>query len=319
MGPTKAAGPDQRGDADGAREFDPLGGTVGSFATTNRPKIQQGDSPLAAALDYAAQGFAVFPCWPRSKTPAVKRGFKDATTNPATIRRWWLADATYNIAVATGIVSGVLILDVDGAIGATTLHDLEAAHGSLPVTSCSITSAGCHLWFRISDNVQSTAGRVGRGLDIRADGGYVIAPPSIHPDGVIYRWSNAAALAAAPAWLIGLTRPKPASISARATLNMRRSGPADAYGQAALDREIKALAAALPGARNQQLNRASFALHQLVAGGELDGELVHQHLIAATIANGLMTDPHDGPRSVERTIASGRAAGLQHPRSRGGA
>ena len=96
---------------------------------------------LQAALDLAARGFSVFPLLPMSKAPACRRGFKDATTNPATIRRWWLAQPDYNIAIATGLISGVWVLDVDGATGAVTLCDLEAENGPLPATLISITSA----------------------------------------------------------------------------------------------------------------------------------------------------------------------------------
>ena len=69
------------------------------------------DAPalLAAALDYAAQGVSVFPLWPASMEPACKHGFKNATTNPATVRRYWQAQCDYNIGIATGIVSGVWI------------------------------------------------------------------------------------------------------------------------------------------------------------------------------------------------------------------
>ena len=77
-------------------------------------------------------GSSVFPLLPMSKEPACRRGFKDATTNPATIRRWWLAQPDYNIAIATGLISGVWVLDIDGAIGAVTLRDLEAKNGNLP-------------------------------------------------------------------------------------------------------------------------------------------------------------------------------------------
>jgi hypothetical protein len=86
-----------------------------------------------------------------------------------------------------------------------------------------------------------------------------------------------------------------------------------AYGQAALEREIAALANTAPGSRNHALNRASFALHQLVAGGVLDGNEVQQRLVGAAHANGLMAE---GPRAVMATIASGARAGRQHPRSR---
>jgi hypothetical protein len=89
-----------------------------------------------------------------------------------------------------------------------------------------------------------------------------------------------------------------------------------AYGRAALEYEITALAGTLPGARNHALNRAAFSLFQLVAGGELNEAEVLNRLIEASFKNGLMSDPGDGPSSVNRTIASGRRAGLLHPRCR---
>ena len=288
-----------------------------------KPASKQ-DAPalLAAALAYAAQGVSVFPLWPASKEPACKHGFKNATTNPATIRRYWLAQPDYNIGSATGTVSGIWVLDVDGAAGAVALADLEAKHGPLPTTSCSITSAGCHLWWRATGPIQSSTGRICVGLDVRADGGYVLAPPSVHPDGPVYRWSNSADPAVAPDWLIELARARPLpptpSISQRA-IALRSIRPPDAYGRAALEYEISALASTPNGQRNHALNRASFSLHQLVAGGELDGAEVRNRLIGAASANGLMADPDDGPRAVMRTIASGARAGMAHPRNRRGA
>jgi hypothetical protein len=278
---------------------------------------------LAAALDYAAQGYAVFPCRPNAKEPACHRGFHDATTNSARIRRWWLANPSYNIAIATGIISSAFVFDIDGAIGAETLETFEAKYGSLPATRISSTSGGCHFWFRADRTVPCRVGGQGGfppGLDIRADGGYAIAPPSIHPDGPIYRWTNARDIANAPDWLIQLAHVKAKPIvGSRVPVPIRRAGPISHYAAAALEREISALTNTLPGARNHALNRASFSLHQLVAGGELDRREVHDRLIAAAHENGLMADPADGPRSVERTIASGARAGLQHPRNRGGA
>src|SRR6478672_8879812 len=128
-----------------------------AFARPFETCHQQPESALAAALDYAAQGCAVFPCLPQSKEPATRRGFKDATTNPATIRRWWLARDDYNVGIATGMASGALVLDIDGGLGADTLFDLEDRYGAIPETACSITSSGCHLWFKIDDAVPSTA------------------------------------------------------------------------------------------------------------------------------------------------------------------
>jgi hypothetical protein len=276
---------------------------------------------LQAALDLAARGLMVFPCLPTSKAPACRRGFKDATLNPSAIRRLWLAQPDYNIGVATGLLSGVWVLDVDGAIGAATLRNFEIAHGNLPPTLFSITGHGRHLWFCATGEIQSSAGRVGDGLDVRGCGGYVLVPPSVHPDGPVYRWGNDVPIATAPDWLVQLTRKRP-TISERALATMRvplHNGSPSTYGKAALEYEISALASIPNGQRNHALNRAAFSLFQLVAGGELDESEVLNRLIEASFANGLMTDPNDGPASVKRTIASGRRAGFQHPRNRSGA
>ena len=278
---------------------------------------------LQAALDYAARGLAVFPCVPGAKEPACRSGFYAAALNPATIRRWWLARHDYNIAVRTGIASGVWVFDIDGDAGAASVAKLEAEHGQLPDTLISATSNGCHLWFCYTSPIPCSAEhRFGRGLDVRGDGGYAMAPPSVHPDGPTYRWMNDRPPAVAPDWLVELarTRPPPPALSISQRAIARRSiGLPGAYARAALEAEITALANTLPGSRNHALNRAAFSLFQLVAGGELGEAEVINRLIASATANGLMTDPNDGPRSVMRTIASGARAGMQHPRTRRGA
>jgi hypothetical protein len=274
---------------------------------------------LQAALDLAALRFYVFPCLPRSKEPATRRGFYDATTNPATIRRWFGSAAQYNIGVRCGLASGVWILDIDGVEGTESLRALEHKHGRLPATRESQTARGRHLWWRADSPVPCSASRVAPHVDVRADGGFAIAPPSVHPSGRPYRWVSTAPLAVAPQWLLQLTckRPPPSIPTPTPTSSgPRRNGSPGAYGKTALESEIHALANTAPGARNHALNRASFCLHQLVAGGELNGNEVQQRLLGAADANGLMADPSDGPRSVLRTIESGRVAGLQHPRSR---
>jgi hypothetical protein len=206
---------------------------------------------LQHARNYAARGFMVFPLLPRSKAPACRRGFMSATCNPVAINRWWQAQ-DYNIAIRTGAASGVWVFDVDGANGASTLLDLEAKNEPLPITLCSITSSGCHLWFRATCEIQSSAGRVGVGCDVRGELGYVLAPPSTHPDGATYAWGNDVPIATAPDWLIQLTRKRP-TISGRGCATMRaplHCGSPGSYGRAALEYEISALANTPPGARN---------------------------------------------------------------------
>ena len=192
--------------------------------------------------------------------------------NPETIRRYW-RQPDRNIGIATGAVSGVWVLDIDGDDGAANLRALEARHGALPETWESTTGNGRHRWFKYTGPIPSSAGRIAPGLDVRGDGAYVIAPPSIHPSGRAYAWISPAGWRAgeAPEWLVTLARKRPEPpISERALANIRRqNGGPGGYGTAALDREIAALAALAPGGRNAALNRASFRLHQLVPAANL--------------------------------------------------
>jgi hypothetical protein len=273
---------------------------------------------LTAALNYAACGWQVFPLKPRSKEPCTRRGFYDATSNPATVHRWFAQGFPYNIAIRTG-TSGVFILDIDGEHGAASLRKLRAEHGALPPTLISTTGKGWHLWFRAESEIPCSTGKIAPGIDVRGDGGYVVAPPSIHPNGKAYRWLNALPPAYAPAWLIHLAQRKPApplpAAPPRSPIGTSSASSA-AYGHAALDREIAALAATTPGARNAALNCASFRLHQLVAGQELYGDEVARGLLNAAQTNGLLAE--DGVRQVQATIRSGANAGMRFPRDRHG-
>jgi hypothetical protein len=279
---------------------------------------------LAAALAYAAGGLAVFPAPPDSK-----KSFKCAehsngrkwgmTTDAAEITADFTRWPNARIGLPTGIVNGVVIIETDtieghGVDGAASLAQLEAKHGPLPETLKGISPSGSiHRYFEHPDNgvkIRNSASEIGAGIDVRGDGGMVIAPPSSG-----YRWLNRNPIAPLPAWLIDLTREKPPTISQRAVAAIPiASGYSSTYGQAALESEIESLANTAPGARNDALNRASFNLHQLVADGELDGGEVARQLIDAARVNGLVDD--DGIRAVMATIASGRRAGLLCPRSR---
>ena len=279
-------------------------------------------SMLDAALGYARLGWHVFPCMPLSKLPATDNGFYAATTNPETIKRYW-RQSDRNVAIRTGVASGIWVFDVDAhKDGEASLRRLEAEHGPLPKTREAISvRGGRHCYFKYSGPIPCSADKIGPGLDAKPDGGYIIAPPSRWRNGRAYTWSvdSIDELAIAPDWLVELARKKPApSISERALANMRRPAGAspNPYGAAALEDEIAALASTPNGSRNHALNSAAFSLFQLVAGGELDESEVIGRLVQAAHANGLMTDPDDGPAKVWKTIQSGRRAGLQSPRSR---
>jgi hypothetical protein len=268
------------------------------------------------ALTYAARGWHVFALRPKTKEPATCRGFYDATTNPATLRRWF-DKFPYNIAVRTGTISRVAVLDVDGDLGAASLRDLEAKHAPLPPTLTSLTGKGMHLLFTIDGPVSSSNSKIGPNLDIKGDAGYIAAPPSVHPNAKKYSWvDDSIQSAPMPEWLLSLARKPKISERALATVRPSRTGPSDAYGRAALDSEIAVLAATAPGGRNHALNRAAFSLFQLVAGGELDRDQVCNRLFEACERNGLIND--DGLRSVRLTMRSAYRAGIASPRSRRG-
>ena len=149
---------------------------------------------MDAAIEYAKQGFAVFPLKPRNKTPIQGGGFKNATTDIPTIERWWNKTPNANIGIATGQMSGgivVIDLDIDddkGINGYDSLRDWQRMNGDLPDTADSITGrGGYHLFFRTSEKVKCRTGIL-EGVDVRGDGGYVVAPPSIHYNGNQYMW-----------------------------------------------------------------------------------------------------------------------------------
>ena len=189
-----------------------------------------------AALKLAQNGLRVFPLWPRTKDPMVKGWPEKATTDPNVVRGWWRSGDS-NIGIATGANSGIWVLDVDGEEGEQTLRALEAEHGALPPTVEAITGKGRHLYFRwpLGTEIRNTQTRDDiPGLDVRGNGGYVCAPPSIHPSGRVYAWSvdSTDEFADAPEWLLELVtnraaaptgRQKPASPGKLAHLRRRNS------------------------------------------------------------------------------------------------
>lgn len=151
---------------------------------------------LAAAQAYAAHGLAVFPLVPRKKEPACAHGVKDATTDSAEIAEAWRAHPDMNVAIACGAPSGGLLvidIDVDGETGKDGMEHLlawERRHGELPETASVVTGrGGMHLYYRVDGAVRNSVNEE-IGIDIRGDGGYVMAPPSIHPNGRRVEWEN---------------------------------------------------------------------------------------------------------------------------------
>ena len=165
---------------------------------------------LKAALAYARRGIPVFPCEPGGKRPLTYNGFWDASADPRRIETWWRRWPDANVGVPTGERSGLLVLDVDARGGGPeSLAALQRAHGPLPRTARARTGGGgVHFFFGypVGEEVRNSAGRLGEGLDVRGEGGYVVVPPSRTRS--TYEWFERLP-PADPAWLLACLREQP--------------------------------------------------------------------------------------------------------------
>lgn len=160
---------------------------------------------LTAALQYAARGWAVLPIRPGAKVPLTQHGVKDATTSEITIRRWWQQWPTAGVGIACGEASGIIVLDVDPRSGG----EESARTLDRPSTLTAMTGGGGYHYIYASPG-GPRRGRNGwlPGVDIKADGGYIVAAPSQHESGARYAWAaDDIPVAPAPQWLLDATAP----------------------------------------------------------------------------------------------------------------
>jgi hypothetical protein len=168
---------------------------------------------LNHALTYAERGWRVIPIKPGEKRPPISAWQTAATTNPDTITKWWTGPyRNHGVGIATGEESGVFVLDIDltdEKNGYRTIEELEAEYGPLPAGPRALTgSGGLHIFLANppGTTIRNDAGKkLGTGIDIRGEGGQVVAAPTIHPNGNTYQWLDGSADIAvpdAPAWLL---------------------------------------------------------------------------------------------------------------------
>lgn len=170
------------------------------------------ETPLCrdAALGYLARRWSVIPAAPRGKRAIVAwRTYQERLPSKTELRRWFGKWPEANVAIVTGAVSGLVVLDIDpGHGGEDSLATIEERHGALPVTIEAETGGGGrHLYFAHPGGEISNRAGMAPGLDLRGDGGMIIAPPSIHPSGKPYRWRERRSpgevdLAPLPVWIL---------------------------------------------------------------------------------------------------------------------
>jgi hypothetical protein len=270
---------------------------------------------LDAALSYARHGIPVLPvhtpapggwcscgrpgCERPGKHPRLRHGLTEATTDPHTIERWWHHWPDANVGLRTGVTMDVA--DVDTAHGRDLLTRLVG--DAIAVGPRVRTGGGWHFWFEPLGYGNRV--RLMPGVDWRGEGGYVIAPPSRHADGLHYEWEvrPTVELPEAPDALEQLLAgpDPPPFLRAPAIVHPAR------YAAVALEAETTRVAHAVPGTRNDTLNRAAFALGRLVGADLLDVATVTRELTAAAAWAGL------GRAETARTIHSGLTAGIRAP------
>jgi hypothetical protein len=164
---------------------------------------------LAPALGYSRLSLPIFPIRACEKGPPLTpHGFYDASANEAQIRNWWTRWPFANIGLPTGATSKLLVLDFDPRNGGPTgRSEIIRQFGSMPETCEVITGGGGrHIYFFYEGG--PVPKQLAPGVDLKGDGGYVVAPPSIHPSGARYRIDGLEGpraflnIAAAPDWLL---------------------------------------------------------------------------------------------------------------------
>ena len=162
---------------------------------------------ITHAISYARKGWAVLPlhsvvdggcscgtrdCGSPAKHPRTEHGLSDATTDLEIITRGWKSWPDANIGVRTGQISGIVVLDIDVKNGGLeSWEDLQDLNGRVDTLTSLTGGGGRHLFFEApTGELKTTSGQIAPGIDTRAEGGYVVVPPSMHITGQRYRWED---------------------------------------------------------------------------------------------------------------------------------
>ena len=165
----------------------------------------------AAALRYAARGWSVLPMEPKGKRPLVPwLALQQRVATAGEIDEWYRHWPDANVGIVTGQLSGLVVVDVDVRHGgAESLAATEREHGPLPRTAeCATGGGGRHIYFAHPGGTVPNRVALAPGIDVRGDGGCVVAPPSVHPTGRPYQWvpghdPDEMPLAPLPGWVSG--------------------------------------------------------------------------------------------------------------------
>lgn len=170
--------------ADNQAEVERLTAIIDADQTAQERRLRTPGALRDAALWYASElSWPVFPCVPGGKRPATRHGFRDATTDPDQIRKWWAEDPKRNIGLPTG--SEFDVIDVDGPEGLLAFGPFLDSE-QFNILALALTPRGRHYLVPPAGERNKT--NLLPQVDYRGEGGYIVAPPSLTPSGT-YRWS----------------------------------------------------------------------------------------------------------------------------------
>ena len=141
---------------------------------------------LKRGLEYIKQGWSIIPVEPRGKKTLIKwEEFQNRKASETELRQWLIKWPDMNLGIVTGSISNLAVVDLDGPKGLQYGRKIRLG-GSV----VSLTGAGKHLFYRWAEGLRNSASKIAEGVDIRGEGGYVVAAPSTHVSGRIYRWER---------------------------------------------------------------------------------------------------------------------------------
>lgn len=254
------------------------------------------DSFFKRALPYIEMGWPVFPTRP-DKVPLCPHGRKDATCVASQIEDWSEKFPDANVSIKTGEESGICVIDIDSEEGEQWLSQVNASWSRFPDTAEAKSGRGRHFYFSYLP-VKSAAGQLAPGVDIRARGGSITAPVSLHASGKLYEWVKppfGRYLPLLPLWIVKALAPPPVP-----KMNVYDGKPpTDEH----LNRLLGQIVAAPMGQRNHTLNRIAFIFGLHVKDQHMQWDNAYRLLMEAARTSGLPQIESDA------TIRSGLRSG----------
>lgn len=280
----------------------------------NQEKLSINEMSLSEAAEhYAHLGYKVFPLKPRGKEPLgelVQHGCKDASSDVDTIKKWWKAYPEANIGFVTGKTNRCFVIDIDGSTGKEELRKIKKdREWPKTIIAKSGRDGGGHFYFRYPEEIEMVKNRAGvlPNVDIRGDGGYIVVPPSIHPNGKKYSWKRdfcPQEMECASEWILQEIVHGGQKKNGSEKAFEIKTHP---YFSREFSNTLEKIRTCPEGKRNDTLYRGAFKLAQMCHGRYLQESVVKENLTDAARICGLSDD------ETKKTVESAFKEALSTP------